>query len=452
MGNISIVKIADVAKYRKDFITIDNHKDYKRCRVQLHKRGVLLRDIVKGNYIKTKKQRVCKKDDFIFAEMDAKFGGYGIIPKELEGAVVSSHYYLFELDRSKVLPDYLSVLIDTDVIQSQIKAKGSTNYSRVSPSEVLEFEIPCPHIEEQKRVISFYLNAKNTLLQLNEENSFQQKYFSQLRQSILQDAIEGKLTVAWRKKNPVKKGDPETDAAALLEKIKKEKQKLIAEGKIKKDKPLASIKPEEVPFKLPPGWLWTRLGEVSSHNSGKTLDALRNKGDSVKYITTSNLYWGYFVLDELREMPIKKEEMDRCTANKGDLLICEGGEAGRAAVWMEEYNICFQNHIHRVRPYCKINSFYLFRYFEKLNYSGEINKYRKGMGISNLSGKSLSSIRIPLPSLAEQGAIVERVDELLRIVDELEKEAAARKTLSESLMQAVLREAFEGEGEMCKGT
>ena len=234
----------------------------------------------------------------------------------------------------------------------------------------------------------------------------------------------------------------ENHASNLLEKIKTEKERLLKTGKIRKEKPLPQITDEEKTFALPAEWVWTRLGEIVLHNSGKTLDNGRNKGVRRKYITTSNLYWGFFVLNDLREMLIEDNELDRCTAIKGDLLICEGGEAGRASVWEYDYNICFQNHIHRIRPYCEIDSHYIFRYFQKLNFTGEINKYRKGMGISNLSGKSLSLIEIPLPPLAEQRAIVERVDKLMSMIDELEKQVTERKDKSERLMQSVLREAF----------
>ena len=200
------------------------------------------------------------------------------------------------------------------------------------------------------------------------------------------------------------------------------KARLIAEGKIKKDKPLPVLESEEVVYELPCGWNWVRFGEIAQHNSGKTLDSGRNTGTLHDYITTSNLYWGCFELANVRQMPIRDEEFDKCSAKKGDLLICEGGEAGRAAVWFYEKDICFQNHIHRARFYCEIDPYYAYRFFEKLNATGEINDHRKGVGISNMSGKALASIAFPLPPLFEQHRIVAKVDELMALCDQLENQ------------------------------
>src|SRR5438132_287584 len=90
--------LGDVIRQRSEFIEIDDFKAYKRCRVQMHAQGVVLRDIVQGTEIKTKKQQVCHAGEFLVAEIDAKVGGFGIVPDGLDDAIVSSHYFLFDLD------------------------------------------------------------------------------------------------------------------------------------------------------------------------------------------------------------------------------------------------------------------------------------------------------------------------------------------------------------------
>jgi type I restriction enzyme, S subunit len=250
-----------------------------------------------------------------------------------------------------------------------------------------------------------------------------------LRELILELAMRGKLVPQDVNDEP---------ASELLKQIQAEKSRLAAEGKAKKDKPLAKIKPDEVSYQLPDGWAWVRFGDTAEHNSGKTLDNGRNTGSLHDYITTSNLYWGKFELANVRQMPIRDEELEKCTARKDDLLICEGGEAGRAAVWPHDHVICFQNHVHRARFYCDIDPYYAFLFFEKLDATGEINEYRKGVGISNMSGKALASIIFPLPPLSEQHRIVAKVDELMALCDQLETRHGNAADAHEQLVSQLL--------------
>ncbi len=269
-----------------------------------------------------------------------------------------------------------------------------------------------------------------------------------LRELILNLAVRGKLV-------PQDPGDE--PASELLKKIAAEKLRLVAEGKIKspsiplfqRGKTAASVPPfekgglggiseDEKPYALPQGWEWVRFGEIAQHNSGKTLDKGRNTGKLRAYITTSNLYWGRFELENVRQMPIRDEELEKCNATKNDLLICEGGEAGRAAVWNLDSDICIQNHIHRARFFQAINPYFAYRFFDKLNTTGEINQYRQGVGISNMSGKVLASIIFPLPPLVEQSRIVAKVDELMQLCDQLEAQQTSQGAAHERLVAALL--------------
>jgi type I restriction enzyme S subunit len=163
--NFPVISLSSVIKQRKQFITIDDSQTYKRCRVQLYAKGVELRDEVLGSEIKTKRQQLCKKDDFLVAEIDAKNGGYGLVPSHLEGAVVSSHYFLYEINQEKLLPEYLELYIKTDVFASQVKAVGSTNYAAIRPYHVLEYTIQLPDdLNTQRHLVNEY-NQKLTKAQ-----------------------------------------------------------------------------------------------------------------------------------------------------------------------------------------------------------------------------------------------------------------------------------------------
>lgn len=144
----------EVVHYRKEFIEITDTEKYKRCRVQLHAQGIVLRDVVVGAEIKTKRQQLCRAGEFLVAEIDAKVGGFGIIPDELDGAIVSSHYFLFEIKPELLERRFLDYFIRTPFFRDQVQAQGSTNYAAIRPNDVLGYQIPLPSPTEQQRIVA----------------------------------------------------------------------------------------------------------------------------------------------------------------------------------------------------------------------------------------------------------------------------------------------------------
>jgi type I restriction enzyme S subunit len=159
------IRLGDVVRHRKSFVTIDDTVEYKRCRVQLHAQGVVLRDIVAGSLIKTKSQQVCRAGELLVAEIDAKHGGFGLVPPELAGAVVSSHYFLFELDHTKIDPSFLSFVLRSRAFRDQVEAQGSTNYAAIRPSDVLEYELPAFTLADQRRVANWLSQIEKSALE-----------------------------------------------------------------------------------------------------------------------------------------------------------------------------------------------------------------------------------------------------------------------------------------------
>lgn len=162
------VALGEVLKHRKEFILLDDTEHYKRCRVQLHAKGVVLRDTVPGSDIKTKRQQVCHAGEFLVAEIDAKMGGFGIVPESLEGAVVSSHYFLFEIDGTKLDRSFLDYFIRTTGFRNQVEAQGLTNYAAIRPASVLGYQIPLPPLAEQQTIVSRLDTLADKARQVNE--------------------------------------------------------------------------------------------------------------------------------------------------------------------------------------------------------------------------------------------------------------------------------------------
>lgn len=233
----------------------------------------------------------------------------------------------------------------------------------------------------------------------------------ELKSSILQLAIQGKL---------VEQRPEEGTGEELYRQIQAEKKRLIQEGKIKKEKPLPEIAEDEVPFEIPEGWKWAYLGELFLHNTGKAQNSSgSNKGVVRKFITTSNLYWNRFDLSKVKEMPFTEQELERCIAQKGDLLVCEGGDCGRAAIWNYDEKVCIQNHVHRIRPYKEVSIEYFYYLFYLYKFTGRLKGH--GVAIQGLSSEAIHKVLCPLPPLAEQKRIVAKIEELLPYLDRYEK-------------------------------
>lgn len=139
---------------RKEFSQIDDTRMYKRARVRLHWKGIVLRDEVEGALIKTKDQQIARAGELLVAEIDAKVGGVGLVPPDLDRAIVSNHYFLFEIDESKCLRSWLDWFIRSGGLADQFLARGSTNYAAIRPHHVLKCELPLPSLNVQRRIVA----------------------------------------------------------------------------------------------------------------------------------------------------------------------------------------------------------------------------------------------------------------------------------------------------------
>lgn len=296
------------------------------------------------------------------------------------------------------------------------------------PEEEIEVLDPKDTMQDFKRVLfSFSTELDNTMKSIyavinGEPSAADEKYQyscnmlsesiknfpDTLCASLLQYAMQGKL---------VEQVGEAEEVEEFLRKANQVKQKMIKNGVIKKGKPLEDISEDDIPFDIPDTWRWVHVGDVFYHNTGKALNAVNREGVELEYITTSNLYWNRFELESLRKMYFKEDEVDKYSAQKGDLLVCEGGDIGRAAIWNYDYSICIQNHIHKLRPYISLNVKFFYYVFYMYKLTGRIAG--KGIGIQGLSSGVLDKLVIPFPSVEEQNNIVEVLEKLLPFCDRL---------------------------------
>ena len=312
---------------------------------------------------------------------------------------------------TQLLPWYLTYVLRSPYWQTLMHSdsKGSA-LRRIILEQINSFIVPLPPLAEQKRIVE-KIEQLFRQADIIEQNRLALKTrIRQTRSRVLDLAVRGKLT---------EQRPEEGSAEELLERIREEKQRLIAEGKLKKEKPLPEITEEEIPFDIPAGWKWCRYIDLFTHSSGKALKQSDTDGIEREYITTSNIYWNRFDLTKVRTMYFKDSELEKCTVKKGDLLLCNGGDVGRAAIWNYDYDICIQNHVSRLRP---INPQIQIKYFFYLLWYYKVSGFisGKGIGISSLTVNDILSLAIPLPPLAEQKRIVEKIEQIFGVLDIIE--------------------------------
>ena len=279
----------------------------------------------------------------------------------------------------------------------------------------------------------------------------------QLKNSILLMAVQGKLVPQ----------DPNDEpASVLLERIHAEKERLIKEKKIKREKtpsvifkgadntPYEKIGDEvrsladEVPFDIPDSWEWVRLQTIATSSLGKTLDKAKNKGDLKTYLCSINVYWDGIDLTTVKEARLEECELPKYLLRPGDLLICEGGDVGRSAVWESTQEMYYQNALHRVRFYGGINPHYFQLLLECYKGNQILDAYSKGMTIKHLVQTALNTIVFPLPPLSEQTRIVGAVNRLLPYLHSYNRAEQNLTELNtafpEALKKSILQEAVQG--------
>lgn len=323
---------------------------------------------------------------------------------------------------------YVYYYFNTSLFRSSFSNDDSKQINQVTQAILRDTLIPLPPFAEQTRIVAKLHEILSLADFINDGTEQIEMIITNAKSKILDLAIRGQL---------VPQDPADEPASVLLERIRAEKEELIKQGKIKRDKKESFIFRgednsyyekigtevrcinSEIPFNLPETWCWCRLGTLFAHNTGKALNSADSAGIPMTYITTSNLYWDRFELDSLKEMLFADSEIDKCTVKKGDLLVCEGGDIGRSAIWMFEENIRIQNHIHRLRPYISLSGrfyYYVMYMWKQLGLIGG-----QGIGLQGFSSKMLHNLIVPLPSIDEQERIVAFIDKLFEPIESIEK-------------------------------
>ena len=187
------------------------------------------------------------------------------------------------------------------------------------------------------------------------------------------------------------------------------------------------------------------MGEIGVSELGKTLNSNKDTGELTPYLCSINIHWTCINLEEVKKTRFTKEEQRKYILLKNDLLVCEGGDIGRCFIWDLPIPMYYQNALHRIRFYNEINPFFFkfaIEYYKNIHI---LDKYSKGVTIKHLTKTALHSICFPLPPLAEQKRIVEKIEELLALVDDLETNKTDLQSYIKQAKSKVLEMAVRGE-------
>lgn len=267
---------------------------------------------------------------------------------------------------------------------------------------------------------------------------------ARLRELILTLAVQGKLVPQDAQDEP---------ANELLRRIRVERDRLVAEGRIRRDKPQAKIAANQWPFELPRTWAWERFGDVTLVSSGVTLGrkTVMQEPVSLPYLRVANVQRWHVALESVKEVVVDRSELDRFQIRSGDLLITEGGDwdkVGRTAIWRDELPMCLhQNHVFKARGFnVEWNALWAQLYLNSaVARSYFASSAKQTTNLASINMTELKACAFPVPPLAEQSRIVTRVEELMRLCDALEAkgqlEAAQHAQLVQTLLGALTSSA-----------
>jgi len=416
MKEAKAFRLKDILIRSKIPVLIEDGKLYKRVTIKTKHQGVYLRDIKKGDEIGTKKQFRLTKGQFVLSKIDARFGAFGIAGDDVDNSIITGNFWAYDINAELVHVEWINKFTKSPEFYGICyrASSGITNRKYLNEETFLNQEILLPDILSQITILEKHKNHEYKFEHIRLEANLQNRYLTQLRQSILQEAIEGKLTAEWRKNNPVIKGDPDYDAAALLEKIKEEKERLIKEGKIKREKPLPPIKPEEIPFPLPEGWVWTRLGEVCVIQKGN--------------VGISNAEPGKYPLVALSETRLSHNEFGFDTEAVIIPLVSSTGHghASMKRIHFQKGKFSVGSILCCVHPLVKDSVSMQFVYlFLDLNKETLFVRKMTGMANVSLNINTIAQTIIPFPPITNQMLIADCID----LVDNLKSEYANSKSL-----------------------
>jgi type I restriction enzyme S subunit len=379
---------------------------------------------------------ILKENQFAYNPYRINVGSLGLAPQGVIGAV-SPAYVVFETSpelNSLFLYYYLKSQLGINLIKWYGDRGGVRSALRYRDLE--QIDIPKLSIEEQLHVLGKLKEIRDPLDKLNANLELQKENIIMLRQSILQEAVQGKLV----------EQDPDDESAnVLLEKINDENEQLIKDRKIKNKKGLPQIRDEEIPFELRQGWEWVRVETLGITVTGKTppTNVKEYYNGEIPFLNPGNINNGKVNYDG-KTLTKEGSKFSQVIPKGSILIVCINGslQNGIGQVAINDREITVNQQINALIPYSSLNSKYILYCFLSSFFQQNVKKGATGTVNYIINKSTFSRLILPLPPLDEQRRIVEKVDQLMALCNKLENTMDQSKKESEMLMQSVLQEAF----------
>ena len=409
--------ITDVIQYGLSN-SAESTGDYRLLRITDIQNGCVNWDTVPFTSADEPEKYLLHKDDIVFARTGATVGKSFLITDLPYASVYASYLIRIRLING-ISANYIYHFFNSYCYWEQVTDKAvGVGQPNCNGTALRELFIPLPSQAEQNRIVP----VADNLLKIVDTITSEQESLSELIQTtkskILDLAIRGKLVTQ----------DPNDEpASALLERIRSEKEELIKQGKIKRNKK------ESVIFKgsdnsyyqdLPENWEICSIMAIAEVDLGKTLDKNKNTGKFYPYLRSVNIKWNEIDLSDIKEMQFERNELQRYSIIKGDLLICEGGDVGRCCIWSSDETIYYQNALHRVRFHGGCEPKYFLYFMMYLEHTGYLKRISNGVTIKHLTKTVLTTIPFMLPPFAEQKRIVDKIEKIFATLDNIANQVA----------------------------
>lgn len=400
--------------------------------------------------------------DVVLAKITPCFenGKAAVIPQFQDGLTIgggTTELLVFRPIHSAISTAYVYLFLRSPmfVVDGEARMTGTAGQKRLPTEYFATRAFPLPPIDEQTQIVAKVDELMALCDQLEKQQVARRSLESKTRKALIQALVSAsgssEVRPRWNRladhfSNLLSSPEDVRDVKLLAFKLAMsgvlteqfDSEQLSVELTESKEAEANPVSDDEQDWPLPPNWRWVRASWLGEARLGKMLDASKNRGEMVPYLRNINVRWRKFDFSNILQLRLEKHELSKVSVSFGDLVICEGGEPGRAAIWDRHEPFVIQKALHRFRCGQNVLPEYMLLCLEHDYFSGRLERYYTGATIKHLTGRSLSQYAIPLPPVVEQQRILKRVESLMALCATLESRIGQSHAIAESLAQAAV--------------